>query len=191
MFRIGSGIAAAPTVEDVESWERSYRRARSTGIALGRQVAIDIDILSDPALAQHIRAEAVACFGSTPFVWIGRAPKLALIYRAAEPITTQHYKALSGNGDGVDVLSDGTQFVAFGIHPETGQLYRWVGEASPLDAAPDDAVPAITEAQVNEFVDQVHRWMPLGGGTSGQRPAGTGFTQAIIRGPSGLVVDGR
>ena len=44
-------------------------------------------------------AEAVACFGETPFVRVGRAPKLALIYRAAEAVTTRHLKAANGSGD--------------------------------------------------------------------------------------------
>ncbi len=181
-----------PTTDDIESWER-YPDAVSTGIALGRQVAVDIDVLSDPILAQRIRAEAVACFGQTPFVRVGQAPKVALIYRAAEPIRTVRFKAASGNGDGVDILSDGSQFVAFGIHPTTGRLFQWIGETSPLDATPDDATPAITEGQIAEFLDRVHLWMPLGGGgtSTGKRPAGTGTTQAIIRGPSGLVIDGR
>jgi hypothetical protein len=181
-----------PSDDDVEAWERNHRRAGNTGIALGRQVCIDIDVGSDEVLARQIRAEAVACFGSTPFVRVGRAPKVALVYRADGPIASRNFKAASGNGDGIDILSDGKQFVAFGIHPDTGQLYQWIGEASPLDAAPDEATPAITEAQVHEFLDRVHHWMPLGGSSAnGKRPAGSGPPQQIIRDADGLVVDGR
>jgi hypothetical protein len=184
---------SAPTDEEIVLWERRYPTATNTGIALGRQVCIDIDVASDPGLAQQLRSEAVTIFGPTPFVRVGKAPKVALIYRAWEPITTRRFKAASGNGDGIDVLSDGTQFIAFGIHPDTGQLYRWVGERSPLDAPPDDETPAITNAQVEAFLDRVHSWLPLGTGSSkaGSRPRGDQSAREIIRDASGLVIDGR
>ena len=41
-----------------------------------------------------------------------------------------------GSGDDLDILANGRQFVAFGIHPKTKQPYAWIGPESPLTASP-------------------------------------------------------
>lgn len=115
-----------------------------TGLATGRLVGIDIDILDqDAAFEAETRARTV--FGDTPLVRIGKAPKRALFYRAAAPFKT--IKA-----DPLEVLAEGRQAVAFAIHPDTGRPYVWP-EESPLDV-PFDALPVITEAQARRWVGE-------------------------------------
>ena len=55
--------------------------------------------------------------GQTPAIRIGRAPKRLLVYRAAEPFAGFKYPP-------IEVLGLGQQFVAYGLHPDTGRALR-------------------------------------------------------------------
>lgn len=61
---------------------------------------------------------------------IGNAPKLLLVYRAAQSglrkSTGAWFSDTSGSRHRLEVLGHGQQFVAYHIHPDTKQPYRWV-----------------------------------------------------------------
>src|SRR4051812_19870027 len=91
------------------------------GIACGAVVAPDIDVY-EAALADAIEALAVEMLGSTSLRRVGQEPKRLLLYRAAGgPIRkAQTPELLKGDLKAkVEVLGQGQQFVAFGIHPDT------------------------------------------------------------------------
>lgn len=122
-----------------------------TGLATGRLVGIDIDILDqDGAFKAERRARAI--FGDTPLVRIGKAPKRLLFYRASEPFNTL-------KADPLEVLAIGRQAVAFAVHPETGNPYVWADE-SPLDV-PFEALPAVTERQAHEWIGNTSSTVPV------------------------------
>ena len=182
-----------PTTEkDLEGWERREHDAPGTSIACGDIVGIDIDFEADAARGQEIRAIAFDVFGSTPFVRQGRAPKLLLVYQAAEPIGTVKFKAASGTGDGLDVVAEGFHFVAFGLHPKTADPYSWIGTEDPLTAGPEGA-PEITQDQVDEFLRRVGEIeaLVLTGSSSGGTGGHGGEAAAIARNASGIVTTGR
>jgi hypothetical protein len=185
--------AALPTADDLARWERGNFRAPGTGFAMGNQAAFDLDFLCDPAMAVRAYDIAVAVCGETPFVREGQAPKRALVYRAAEPIASLRLKNADGYGDGIDILGQGSQLVGFGIHPGTRELYRWLAE-SPLTATPD-AAPAITNAQIEEVLARIGRWVTLvsakeaNGGRKGG--GGGGGCGTIVPNAEGLIEDGR
>ena len=109
--------------------------------------AIDIDVL-DEALAVQFRDWCFTHLGAAP-ERIGRAPKRLLVYRAAE---AGWKKSVSGALDGqrVEVLGAGQQFVAFGLHPDTHAPYRWTGK--DLHDVPASSLPVITREQVAEAI---------------------------------------
>lgn len=121
------------------------------GIAAGRVIGIDIDVLDSPVVAQQIEALAKRILGDTPAVRIGRAPKRLLVYRAAQPFAGFKYPP-------IEVLGLGQQFIAYGIHPDTGQPYEW--PVSTLAELSPDELPAITEAQAREFAQQAYQLVP-------------------------------
>lgn len=150
----------ATTEHEVELW--ADWPAAGIGIAAGKVIGIDIDLLASEAIAQAIEALAKRMLGDTPAVRIGRAPKRLLVYRADEPFAGFKLPPL-------EVLGHGQQFVAYGIHPDTGEPYTW-----PVDALVDlalDELPAITEAQARAFAHAAYELVPeelrpktLGGG---------------------------
>ncbi len=121
------------------------------GIAAGRVIGIDIDVLASPAVAMEIEALAKRMLGDTPAVRIGHAPKRLLVYRAVQPFAGFKYPP-------IEVLGMGQQFIAYGIHPDTGQPYNWP-VSTLADLSPED-LPAITEAQAREFAKEAYQLIP-------------------------------
>lgn len=122
----------------------------AVGIACGNVVAVDIDIL-DADIAHAVQARALAELGPTPAIRVGKAPKRLLVYRCAKPI-----KPIKRHP--IEVLGVGNQFVAFAIHPDTGQPYQWIDE--PLDDMPLTSLPAVTEEGLRAFLDGVSSLIP-------------------------------
>ncbi|QKS31383.1 MAG: bifunctional DNA primase/polymerase [Candidatus Accumulibacter similis] len=152
------GVFRRGAWRDYPDWSRHGRRETTDhevdvwgnwpeagiGIATGRVIGIDIDVLSDPQLAKRIEDLAREMLGDTPALRIGRSPKRLLVYRADRP-----FKGFKRPP--IDVLGLGQQFVAYGLHPETGQPYDW-----PLESLAEitlDDLPRITEAQARAFAD--------------------------------------
>jgi Bifunctional DNA primase/polymerase, N-terminal len=123
--------------------------SHNLGIVCGRVVGIDVDA-DDAATAARLEALAAEYLGPTPFQRVGRAPRTLLLYR---PAAGEIIPSLSGIGGCIDVLSNGRQFVAFGIHPGTGKAYVW-GADNPATAKLD-GLPVVTAASVHAFTDAV------------------------------------
>ncbi len=139
----------ATTEHEVDIWG-DWPQA-GIGIAAGRLIGIDIDVQHSAALAQDIEALARRLLGDTPAVRIGRAPKRLLVYRAVQPFAGFRYPP-------IEVLGQGQQFVAYGIHPDTGQPYHW--PVSTLAELSLEELPAITEAQAREFAREAYLMIP-------------------------------
>src|SRR5262249_33248654 len=137
-----------PTEADVVAWETTHPGAKNTGILTATTPTVDIDVL-DVEMAQKIHATLVAPLilqGYPKLVRVGLPPKHAIPFRSEQPfqkIATPRYISEDGKAQRVEVLGEGQQFVAFGIHPDTGQRYRWSGGA-PWKI-PRSSLPVLTE----------------------------------------------
>jgi AraC-like DNA-binding protein len=118
------------------------------GIVCGRVVAIDIDA-DEPAKVEQIRALADQYLGPTLFQRIGRAPRTLLLYRSLDDIASTKIAGC------IDVLSGGKQFVAYGIHPDTGQRYEWRDRHHNPATATLEELPPIRAADLRAFADAV------------------------------------
>ena len=113
------------------------------GLACGRfTVAIDLDS-DNPKVIDYLRALAEDICGQTPLLRMGKPPRLTLIYRCVEPIVTVRLPK-------IDMQGLGTMVVAYGVHPDTGGAYRWIGEGAPHDTALDE-LPGVTCRQCEEL----------------------------------------
>ena len=125
--------------EQVEEWAANGKGAG--GIALTGLCGIDCDVKNRPVsdkLVKYIREN----ISDKSLIRIGLAPKFLV---PASPISAIHKKYKNTwydkNGDKheIEFLSPGDQyFLAFGIHPDTGKPFRWVGDKSPLKVKVDD-----------------------------------------------------
>jgi putative DNA primase/helicase len=149
---------------EIASWSRSQRNNTNTGILCGEIVGIDIDVL-DKAMAARLAARAGELFGHSRLCRIGRAPKMLLLYRVRTPhdkLSTPDLLFGDGSKAKVEILAEGQQFVAFGIHPDTRAQYFWP-EQSPLDIAASD-VPLVTLEALEQFVEESEQILRAAGG---------------------------
>ncbi len=152
------------------------------GLRTGRLVGIDIDLL-DADLAHQAERIARERLGETPLARVGRWPKRLLVYRAEQPFPKIR-------AAGVEVLGRGQQFVAFGIHPDTGQPYDWPLGETPLDVALED-LPVVDRCACEEVVAEIAALSPAAPVPSRGPRSAPGTGAGPMRGPGGRVADGR
>jgi hypothetical protein len=123
--------------------------ATNTGILCDGLRAVDIDS-DDAAVAARCVALAREMLGDAPTRYRSNSPRRLLLYRAAfgEPPKTK----IKGTLGEIEVLGRGQQFVAFGDH-ESGVELQWEGDAP--GAALRDSIPAVTEEQINAYLEIV------------------------------------
>jgi predicted P-loop ATPase len=172
------GAAASADLAELERWTTtfSYPNAKggqsfyrgdqhtNTGLLCGALIGLDIDVLV-PALAEKLEALAVQMLGATPLRRVGKAPKLLLCYRAGEGISKMETPELTlpdGSKAQVEVLAEGQQFVAYGIHPDTGREYEWT-ESGP-DVVPLADLPQTTGAALRGFLAAAESVLRAAGG---------------------------
>ena len=141
------------------------------GVICGRGehpiVAIDIDI-SHPGICNGVLAWCREHMGHTA-ERIGAAPRILLVYRAQDGGWTKGHSArffdpadpekINGkpNEQQVEVLSMGQQFVAYHVHPDTGQEYQWTDAFGGIAHMHAAWLPVISEQHVDALLTEVDR----------------------------------
>lgn len=120
------------------------------GIATGTTAGLDLDLL-EPEPADDLKRLAFRELGETPCIRIGMAPKQLLVYR-----TTAPFKSIKRHP--IEALCLGSQFVAYALHPDTGQPYQWPVEH--LADVPLFDLPPVGEAQMRAFLDKAFALVP-------------------------------
>jgi hypothetical protein len=153
------------TADDLARW---HLMGAGVGIRTGGQlVAIDIDT-TNPQLVERIVASAESTLGNAP-VRVGRAPKLLLLYAlgaraaASEDEGVPYRRVLFEDGTycekgaepRVELLAEGRQFVAHGVHPSTGKPYAW-----PNGLWSVDKLTRVTPAALDSFFDAIASYLP-------------------------------
>ena len=137
-----------------------FRQGKNVGIKTGQGIAlIDIDVTDDEAVTAIVSEWERRHPGGMQRT--GLAPKTAFL--VASDLERKIDLKLSdlpmdqkGNHQKVEVLANGQQFIAYGIHPDTKEPYYWHGLPSlePLQGCKDE-LQFVTSAEINDFV----RWV--------------------------------
>ncbi len=140
--------------EDIPQWIAQHT---GIGILCNNVVAIDVDVLDEDVadrLCEFLRTR----LEDKPFLCrIGKAPKFLVLFQVdpADDIkkrTTPVYTCPeSGEKHQLELLAKGQQFVAWHIHPDTGQPYVWT-DRDPLTAH-RDYLPQFTQELWNDLVN--------------------------------------
>ena len=144
------------TREQIEMWSLTWPDAYNTGVLTRHVPVLDLDILNEEA-ARAVEDHVCGHYAERgcPLTRIGKPPKRAFPFRTDEPF--KKFKvgvtAPSGALEEIEFLGDGEQLACFGIHPETGRLYRWHG-GEPGTIRRDD-LPYIREAEARQLVDEI------------------------------------
>ena len=133
---------------DLPGW---HNMGAGVGIRLGQGlVAVDIDSL-DAELANACAIAATDMLGASPNR-VGRSPKRLKLYRLDGEIP---YRKVEFEGGAVELLTEGKQFVAHGVHPVTGKSYEW-----PAGVPAYDGLPMVTHAQLDAYFDHLAATLP-------------------------------
>lgn len=141
------------TAAMVKRWSRDGFANGNVGVITAHTPAVDLDIY-DEELAEYMEAWCLRELGDAP-VRIGRAPKRLLVFRANQPfkkLSAEFYDSRNQKHK-IEILGDGQQFVAYGIHPETKQPFRWTSLDQPLDTTAD-ALPVLTQENALRVLEE-------------------------------------
>lgn len=152
-----------PGVKDWEKAQATEAQARkwaadgfadgNVGIITENTPAIDIDVY-DADIAAKLEAWCIERFGGDMLIRVGQAPKRLLVFQASQPFTKMfaQYADPSGKKHKVEILGNGQQFVAYGIHPDTHKPFQWTTMDEPLDT-PADLLPMLTRDMAVEVLE--------------------------------------
>jgi hypothetical protein len=148
------------TDDEIRLWEKLYPRATNTGLMTQGTSAIDLDIrIPDAGEAAEKLVRDYYEERGVIIVRFGNAPKRAILFRTDEPfdkiectLTAPNAKA-GDKPEKIELLANGQQIVAFGIHPDTHKPYSWHG-GSPLNIKREE-LPYIREADAVGLVNAV------------------------------------
>ena len=136
----------------IRQMARIYRNY-GVGLAFGPDDVIGVDLdWIEPAIAARAWDITKAILGETPLVRIGRPPKKLALYRRDPGLVVG--KAYGG----FELFTRSGQCVLFGIHPDTGQPYRWLTD-TPATLGPAD-LPLVTRDQIFALIDALEQLDP-------------------------------
>ena len=148
------------TEKHLNKWLANGFAEGGTGVLTKYTPAVDVDV-QDTDIVKLLVAWCEEHIGPT-VQRVGLAPKVLLAYRTEEPFTkiaSKTYEDMFGLTHRVEILGDGQQFVAFAVHPDTGEPYHWITDDSLADVAHDD-LPVITADQAQALVDYFESIIP-------------------------------
>ena len=179
------------TLDDLDEWNSWHA---GVGIALGPQtvdgtfyghlLAIDADTLDD-RLAHNVWQTIQDVVGFATPLRVGRKPKALYLIRTMQPLpyACVKFQGHGGKLERVELLTEGKQFVAFGIHPQTNSPYQW---PNGIPALKD--VPTVADGEVNALFARLATVLPAGQVDDGSLPADRAkVDQARLRGDPDLV----
>jgi hypothetical protein len=140
----------APTEYQIAFWSKTHPRCQNTGILTRLTPGFDIDILNEDA-AQAVEDLTVRWFAKRGIILVrvGMWPKRLILFWTDVPFKKIAVTFVEGGK--LEVLCDGQQVLASGIHPDTGRPYRWDNDLSPLTVERSE-LPYINEAEARELV---------------------------------------
>ena len=145
-------------VEEVVLWGKVYPDCPNTGVLTRLIPAIDIDI-TDPSAADQVESLARDRWEERGWflVRFGNFPKRAIPLRTHDPFRKMKLSLIAPNGVGaeIEILADGQQIAVDGIHPDTGNSYRWHG--GELWNIPADELPYCSEDDARQFLRDAER----------------------------------
>jgi hypothetical protein len=139
-----------PTEHQIKNWIKTHPRCQNTGLLTRLTPAFDVDILNEDA-AQAVEDLTVRWFAKrgTILVRTGLPPKRCILFWTDVPFKKIAVQFVAGGK--LEMLGDGQQFVALGIHPDTHRPYEWDDDLSPLIVERSE-LPYINEQEARELV---------------------------------------
>ena len=140
--------------EEIRRWEKTFPRARNTGVLAKRTPGTDIDIAIEAAAqAAEDKARELLEEHGDIYVRFGKPPKRLILLRTDEPFKKlyREFRAPDGSKQRLEILGDGQQYVVDGIHPDTHKPYTCFG--GELTAIKRENLPYIRREDAEQLLD--------------------------------------
>ena len=140
------------TKTDVDNWLANGHADGGVGVLCKETCAVDIDCLD--AKVNYDLLHWIEENVGKSLIRIGQKPKCILPFRVEgsfSKIRSAVFEDSTGAKHAVEILANGQQFVAFGIHPATKAPYQWVRGRSIADVKQSD-LPVLSRDQAQAFV---------------------------------------
>jgi hypothetical protein len=147
------------THKRIDKWLSNGHAKDGIGIRTKFTPFVDIDCPNKTA-REKVIAFVENLLGYAP-LRIGDPRKAGLVFRADEPFTkvqSQAYEDPKGRKCQVEIMGDGQQFVAFGIHPETKKPYVWPDKGLNPVRMTREELPSITKEQAEQIKDYFDKY---------------------------------
>lgn len=183
-IKVGEKHPATRGWQDLESTDELVARWGASSYygglgCLGKVTpGIDIDVY-DKAAVDKVVAWCHEHIGVTP-IRIGNAPRVLLPCAAPSgglgPDNSAKYEDEFGSTHQIEIKATGQQWVAYGVHPKTGNAYKWDG--AELHETEADFLPVLTGGKIDalfKFFDslaEAEGWAQMGKGRSRSRTGG-------------------
>jgi predicted P-loop ATPase len=131
-----------PSPKEIEAWKAQPDYSISVQTR-GEIRALDGDI-GDKAKAKAVREAITTMLGPVPVRFRGNSGKFLIPFVYSAPLTK---RVLPVDGGMVEILAEGQQFIAEGMHP-SGERYQWNGTALP-------DMPVMDEGRLNELTSML------------------------------------
>src|SRR5262249_24805168 len=137
-------------------WGKTWPDASNTGILTRLTPVLDADILNEDA-AIAVESLVRERFEERGYVMvrIGLPPKRAMLFRTLDTFDkiVVNFAETRGEPEKIELLCNGQQLVADGIHPDTGKPYRWFG-GTPWEISHDD-LPYLSAEEAQQLVSDI------------------------------------
>jgi len=164
------------TLQDVEKWARSSYYG-GLGVLGEFNPGIDIDV-QDARIVDKLIAWCQEHLGKTP-VRSGNAPRVLIPcappHGGLGPDASAKYEDLLGVKHQIEIKAKGQQWVAYGIHPGTGNPYTWQG--GNLEEYPAEFLPTLTGEKITALFKYFEsivpaEWVKLSAGAGRNKVGG-------------------
>jgi hypothetical protein len=135
---VDKGWSKAPIADEskLRDWVRLGQSSWGIGVRTAKTPALDIDV-DDPGLAIALRAVVSRMYPTSP-CRIGREPRSLFVFQGG-PFKKRILEFIGGHK--VELLGEGQQFVAYGIHKDTKKPYLFTDDC--LMSIKHDDLPVI------------------------------------------------
>jgi bifunctional DNA primase/polymerase-like protein len=160
------------SADEIRLWDKTWHLAHNTGVLAKFTPGLDLDIM-DVAAAEALETLAREHFEERGhfLVRTGLPPKRLIPLRTDEPFPklVRVFIAPNGHEHKIEVLGEGQQWIAHGIHPTTGLPYAWYG--GELESTAREDLPYVRREDMEKFLDDAARLLVEDFGFVAQRSA--------------------
>ena len=140
------------TKDDLTKYASNGYARGGVGVLAKHTPGIDIDIL-DSSIVDQVVDHVGGMLGEI-MLRVGLPPKTLIPCQCNEPFTkvsSRVWVDFLGDRHKLEILGDGQQWVAYGMHPDTGEPYQW-GDGG-VTSVPREELPVLDHTMAVEMVE--------------------------------------